>query len=450
MAVSWLTRPTRAVQALRDWPWWNLPIVLRLYVAAVPVAALVAVALVAPTTTWTTDDLVKFFLLMGCGLVSVAATPRIAYLQGGVTRDFLTVWVLPVAVLLPPIYAMLAPIPLLALTQWRIHRGIVYRRVFTAAAMGLSYGAASFIFHAIPATVAGKSVGSGWHALSWAAIVAVCEIVGWLGHHLLIVAAMKLTDPTLEVSRLLLNREALQADFAQIDLGVLTTLVVAISAVLAIVAVPTVLLVRRFLMHAQLVAQSRIDAKTGLLNVSTWEREAAAELSRAARTRSSVSLALIDIDHFKSVNDTHGHLVGDKALRAVSDALISQLRDYDLAGRFGGEEFVILLPKTTENDARNVAERLRAHIAGLAVPVDDSEDPLCVKLTISIGVASIDGTRQELTDLVAAADAALYYAKQAGRNRTHVFASAPAQVPPAATSPRLDGHRPAGQAEQIV
>lgn len=426
---------------------------LRAYVGVVPFTAFVAIVVAATQTQWTGADLAKFFLLLSCGLVSVAATPRIAYGQGGVVRDFLTVWVLPIAILLPPVYAMLAPIPLLVVTQWYIHRGIVYRRVFTAGAMGLSYGAASLIFHELPASFAGPHIGGGLHAFTWAVAVLCCEVVGWLGHHLLIVAAIKLTDPTARVTTLVLNREALHADFAQIDLGVLTTVVVAVSPILAIFAVPTVLLVRRFLIHAQLVAQSRYDAKTGLLNVSTWESEATLELVRAARTRSPVALALIDIDHFKTVNDTYGHLVGDKVLRAVADALRSQLREYDLAGRFGGEEFVILLPQTTENDGRTVAERLRAHIAGMSVPADDSDNATRITLTISVGVASLDGTRQELTDLLAAADAALYYAKQAGRNRTHVYttAQAPVSVPaPAGPAAHLDGGQQLGQTRPVV
>jgi len=120
--------------------------------------------------------------------------------------------------------------------------------------------------------------------------------------------------------------------------------------------------------------------------------------------------------------------VGDKTLRAVTDALQSQLRSYDLAGRFGGEEFVILLPHAQEMDALSVAERLRAHIAAMSVPVgDDPESGPAVRVTISVGVSSLDGTNRELTDMLAAADAALYYAKETGRNKTHVSpASAPA------------------------
>ena len=101
----------------------------------------------------------KFLLLLGCGLISVAATPRTAYVQGTLTRDFITAWVLPVAILLPPVYAMVTPIPLLVLTQWRIHKGVIFRRVFTAAAMGLAYGAASLVFHAFPASIAGPAIG---------------------------------------------------------------------------------------------------------------------------------------------------------------------------------------------------------------------------------------------------------------------------------------------------
>ena len=246
--------------------------------------------------------------------------------------------------------------------------------------------------------------------------------------------AVKLSDPTARLADLQLNREALQGDLAQIDLGVVITVVVAVNTFLVVFAVPTVLLARRFMMHAQLLAKSRIDTKTGLLNVATWETEATAEIARAVRTRSPLCLALIDIDHFKAVNDTYGHLVGDKALRAVSDALREQLRSYDLAGRFGGEEFAILLPQTWESQAHGIAERLRTHIADMPVPVGEDATGPSVQLTISVGVAALDRIGPELTDLLAAADAALYAAKQAGRNKTHIATTKPslAQIIPAA------------------
>ena len=428
MEASSVTRRLYGCANVRDWAWWQLPPVLRAYVGAIPLAALVFIGLAASRTVWTATDLMKFLLLLGCGMVSVAATPRVAYLKSGMARDFLTAWVLPVAILLPPIYAMLAPIPLQVLTQWRVHRGVVYRRVFTAAAISLAYGTASLLFRAFPASFAGPAIGAGTHALTWTLAVAVCEIVGGRGHHFLIVGAIKLTDPSVRLAELELNREALQADFAEFDLSVLITVVIAVNPVLAVAAVPTVLLARRFIMHEQLLAAARIDTKTGLLNASTWEREAEIEIARAVRMHIPLAVALMDIDHFKAVNDTYGHLIGDKALRAVTDALRSQLRGYDLAGRFGGEEFVVLLPQAREQDALSVAERLRAHIAGLSIPVDDRDESAgCVTLTISVGVASLDGESRELTDLLAAADAALYHAKETGRNKTHVI-SATSQI----------------------
>ena len=420
MEASSVTRRWFGYADVRDWAWWQLPLLLRSYVGAVPLTAFVMIVYAASQTTWTVPDLLEYLLLLACGMVSVAATPRIAYLQSGMARDFLTAWVLPVAIVLPPVYAMLTPIPLQVLTQWRVHKGVVYRRVFTAGAISLTYGAASLLFRQFPVSFAGP-IGSGTHALTWAIAVAVCELVGGFGHKFLIMGAIKLSDPSVRLADLALNREALVADFTEFDLGVLITIVVAVNPVLAIFAVPTVLLVRRFMMHGQLLAQSRIDTKTGLLNASTWEQEAATEIARAVRTGIPLALALVDIDHFKLVNDTYGHLVGDKALRAVTDALRSQLRAYDLAGRFGGEEFAILLPHAREVDALTVAERLRVYIAGLSIPVRDNDEAgPSVKLTISVGVAALEGASRELTDMLAAADAALYHAKETGRNKTHV------------------------------
>ena len=144
---------------------------------------------------------------------------------------------------------------------------------------------------------------------------------------------------------------------------------------LAIVAVPTVLLVRRFMMHAQLlaaVAGRHQDRAAQRVDVGAGGRRSRSPAPSGPAA--PLALALVDIDHFKAVNDTYGHLVGDKALRAVTDALRSQLRAYDLAGRFGGEEFAILLPHAREIDALHVAERLRAHIAAMSIPVRDDDE----------------------------------------------------------------------------
>src|SRR3984885_555589 len=424
MQPSSLTSRLTRRFVVKDWAWWELKPLLRCYVGAVPLAALAVIAIAASHTDWRLDDLVKFLLLVCCGMISVASTPRMMYsVNGGLVRDFSSIWTVPAAILLPPVYAAMAPLAFSAAMYLFIHRGVPHRQIFTAAAQSLSYAGASAFFRLLPDSFAGGTVGVGLHAFTWCAAVAACEIIGNRGHHFLIMGAVKLTSPQVRILKVELDREGAQALFVEMDLGILITLAVAISPALIIIAVPTVLLIRRFLVFPILSAQSRVDSKTGLLHVSTWEAEAAAEAetTRSIRTRSPVALALVDIDHFKLVNDTHGHLVGDKVLKAVAEALTTQSRDYDRAGRFGGEEFVPLLAQTNGSDAVKIAERLRSHVAGLEVPVDERPGGPVVKVTISIGVTSIArGETRELIDLLAAADSALYQAKQGGRNRVAV------------------------------
>jgi diguanylate cyclase (GGDEF)-like protein len=452
MKATSLTSRLRRLAVVTEWAWWRLPPLLRWYVAAPTVGTLAVVAIAAANTDWRLDDIAKFVLLMCCGMISTASTPRIAYTtSAGLTRDFTTIWVLPTAILLPPIYVALVPIPYFLVMQLYVHRGIVYRTVFTIATVSLSYVLASVVFRRFPVSFAGGTVGSGLHAFTWVIAVTACYIMASRVQHFMIVGAVKLSNPKVRIWKMEWNRDALHGLFVEIDLAVLITLAVGISPTLVVLALPTVLLVRRFLVHPLLIAQSRSDSKTGLLNVSTWEAEAETEISRSIRTRNPVSLALVDIDHFKLVNDTYGHLVGDKVLKAVAQVLTSQSRDYDRAGRFGGEEFVLLLAQTTEADAVKIAERLRAHIEDLAVPVDDRPGSPTVQVTISIGVTAIArGETRELTDLLAAADSALYYAKQNGRNRVSAAPSdrnmgLDAFNADLAAAPRpLDDSRPAG------
>jgi diguanylate cyclase (GGDEF)-like protein len=422
---------------MRDWAWWELPPLLRGYVAMPFVLALAVVGVTAAYTDWRLLDLAKFLILATCGVISVASTPRIAYTYPGLTRDFTTVWALPTAILLPPVYAALVPIPFIVTMQLFVHRGVLYRRVFTGASISLCCVATSLAFRWFPPSFAGGTVGHGLHAFTWAIAVAACEFLGGRAQHFMIVGAVKLSNPKVRVLDMEWDRDALQGLFVEIDLAVLITLAVAVSPALVVIALPTVLLVRRFLVHPILVAQSRVDSKTGLLNVSTWESEAENEISRSVRTRNPVALALVDIDHFKRVNDTHGHLVGDKVLKAVAKALSGDLRTYDRAGRFGGEEFVILLAQTSEGDALRIAERLRAGVAELAVPISDRPDAPVVRVTISIGVAAMErGETRELNDLLAAADSALYHAKKSGRNRVAV-----AEAKLNMLEAELNGHR---------
>ncbi len=406
----------RLAEAVRGWPLWQLPLLPRWYVIAVPAAA--AAAAVVSAVSLSFHQLFGFAVLLGCGLGSVEATRRIDYTQGGIVRDLLTVWILPVAILLPPFYALIVPWPLLALTQLRVHRGLVHRRVFSAAAIGLAYAAASWVFQSLPAAAAGPSPGAAGHAVRWCLAVAACDVLAWAVNNSLILAAIKASDPTARLIELF-SREALFGDVIQWTVAVMVTLAAAISPFLLAFAWPTVLLQRRFMMHKQLVSRARIDSKTGLLNAAAWEREATAAITRALRAGTPLAVALVDIDHFKAVNDRRGHLVGDEVLRAVSRRFTQMLRPGDLAGRFGGEEFALLLLGAAAPDAYRIAERLRESIAQSPITVAIPGEVEGVHVTVSIGMAMLSGACRNVTDMLAAADSALYHAKQAGRNRTY-------------------------------
>ncbi len=155
------------------------------------------------------------------------------------------------------------------------------------------------------------------------------------------------------------------------------------------------------------------DALTGLYNRRTFDALLADEIARGRRHKYAVSLLMIDVDHFKSVNDTHGHPAGDAILRGLSDRLTGRLRSIDRLCRYGGEELVAILPQS-EPTAALVAERLRATVAAQPFDIGDGEQ---IGITVSIGAASIPDDADSAAALIAAADAALYAAKQEGRNR---------------------------------
>jgi diguanylate cyclase (GGDEF)-like protein len=133
---------------------------------------------------------------------------------------------------------------------------------------------------------------------------------------------------------------------------------------------------------------------------------------------------MLDIDRFKVINDTHGHLVGDQVLKEIARMLTSQLRDYDLAGRFGGEEFSLLLPQIRSVNAIRLAERIRSSIAAMSIIAPGAVGGERVQVTVSIGVAALDaGTDRTFAQLMSAADAALYRAKGGGRDQVQMIST---------------------------
>jgi diguanylate cyclase (GGDEF)-like protein len=401
---------------------WVLSVRLRCHVLAVMAAGVIAIAMAAAFTQWHVRDALLYGFLLAFGVITVETIKR-AGEPAGFTKDVHGVWELATAVLLPPFYALTAPIVVYALHQGRVRHTLAYRRVFTAAAVSLSYGAASLAFHTawrrpglLPATAPMLTL--------WVALAVGCAVLRFTVNNALVVTAIKLDDPAVRLHDMLGGREGLYNDLAELCIGVLVAFAAGVAPVTLIVALPCATLLQRSAAHAHLVRASRTDAKTGLLSAFAWQQEAAVQVTRANRTRSPVAVAMVDIDHFKQVNDTYGHLAGDAVLAGVAAALSGGLREYDLAGRFGGEEFTLLLPDTDANEAMRVAERLRVILSRIAIPAQggDGQDP---HITVSIGVAALVPGISDLTELLAAADAALYRAKRAGRNLVRLAGAPP-------------------------
>jgi len=409
--------------AVSDWPVWSLPRGLLGFVLTVIAVDLAAIGVAASFTTITAHDLLLFGLLLGCTALAVELSRKTGE-QGGMTKDVQGVWELPVAILLPPLYALIAPIARIALVQWRVRRAPLYRRVFSGAAIGLSYGAASVTFQGLSRLFPADPGGTVLRATMWTLLVAIAVLVKSVLNKVMIMTAVKATDPGATIRTEVFSREPLYNDVAEICISILVTYGVASNPVLALAALPVVTLLQRSLRHVQLVNDARADSKTGLLNAATWEREATAEVARAVRTKASLAVALLDIDRFKMINDTYGHLVGDQVLKEIARVLDSFLRDYDRAGRFGGEEFSLLLPQTRAVDAFRIAERVRANIAALSIIAPGAAGGERVHVTVSIGVAALDsGSRREYSELMAAADAALYRAKDGGRDQVQMIST---------------------------
>ena len=166
----------------------------------------------------------------------------------------------------------------------------------------------------------------------------------------------------------------------------------------------------------ELAKLASIDTLTGILNRRSFMLRAEEECARSQRHKHPMAIAMLDIDHFKMINDTYGHTVGDRAIRHVADIVGASLRKPDVFGRWGGEEFALLLPDTTEESALILAQRLRRDVEETPLRGDPSNE-LSIHLAISIGVAGFEESRGNLKEALNRADLALYLAKGKGRNR---------------------------------
>ncbi|HEY1916331.1 MAG TPA: GGDEF domain-containing protein [Streptosporangiaceae bacterium] len=423
---------TRAcLSAVRTWPLWALAPALRAYVITISLTATLAIAAAAALTPWHAQDAETFAILLAIGAITVESVRRAGEpaLAG---KDAHGIWQLAIAILLPPFYALTAPVMVLALTQWRVRRTIAHRRVFSAAAVGLSYGAASVVFHLCWHPPRGPHPSFGRMLALWVLLAAGCAVLRWLLNYALVVTAIRLTDRAAHIRNLVGGASAtFYHDAAELVIGILIAYCATTSKLVLVFLLPWAILLERSVRATQLEHASRTDPQTGLLSAPAWQHEAAVQVSRARQSRTALAVAMIDIDQLTRVDDAYGRQARDAVLLAVAGTLVASTRKYDLTSRLGGEEFTLLLPHADPAEALDIAERLKSNLSQITVPADfvppAADDP--PPITACIGLANLTETTTDLTDLLTAADSALHRAKRAGRNTIRL-----AGLPPPAVS----------------
>ena len=351
-----------------------------------------------------------------------------------------SVWTFSAALLLPPLPATALVVVVYLHLYLRVSRPAgtpLHRHVFSAATVVL----------AVHVVAAVRLLGStpaqpGYGDARDATVVLGALVAYTLVNTVLVVAVIRLSRPGSRFLTILLGGEIL-LEFSTLSLGGLVAVIIANTTPwLVLLAVLPLLVLEQTTLVRQLEQRVDTDAKTGLLNPAAWRWRTQQLLDRARHTGRAVAVLILDLDHFKAVNDRHGHLAGDDVLAAVAGVLGSEVREQDHAGRFGGEEFVVALGGLRPDDvvfgrAREVAERIRASVEALAVEAPSAGGTIG-GLSVSIGVAASPEHGDGLDGLLAAADAALYEAKHGGRNQVRVRPAPPGPAPhPESATPPL-------------
>ncbi len=257
------------------------------------------------------------------------------------------------------------------------------------------------------------------------AILAAILVYVLLNHFLIgqaLVLARQMTWRELEVWGL----DNLLPDVIMLCLGGSAALLWGLNPWLILLSLASLLLLQRSLMIPQLKQEARVDAKTGLWNAHYFDEVFKAEFNRATRFERPVAVLMGDLDRFNDINNTFGHLAGDQVLNQVGRIIRECNREYDIAGRFGGEEFVLVLPETKPEEAQVVAERLRAVIE--ATEFHAKTNPTPIHVTISLGIANYPSDAATRTALIHAADLAMYHSKFKGRNCVSAYSDLPHSV----------------------
>ena len=367
-----------------------------------------------------------FGLLLGASVIHLEAAQGIERIrevaaEGSPYTHMQSVWYF-AGVLLLPLPLLAALIALSFTHEWfRVFRGqaIAYRKVFSWATVVLAVGLAQLVF-----TAFFPGGGPPYAAELDGPLGAVAVIVAGLAYRLvnyaLVVGAIVASNPEQPARKALGHASDQLIIAASVGLGYAVGVFTVDRPWSMPILLVTVLALHMGLLLPQFRIAAHTDSKTGLVDASWWSDRASDQLDRAGRLARTVGVLMIDLDHFKEVNDRYGHLAGDRVLTAVAETVRHNVRSLDLVGRWGGEEFAVLVPGVGVDELHAAAERVRAAVHALCVDTQDLDgrDVTVTDLTVSVGAGLFPGTAAELSDLLLAVDGALFQAKKQGRNRT--------------------------------
>ncbi|SHH59530.1 diguanylate cyclase (GGDEF) domain-containing protein [Jatrophihabitans endophyticus] len=394
------------------------------YLLLVDALALVWVVRSVATTGFDVHGLGVLLLLVVTAIGFEEGSSRAARLQirlsAPMRTDMTSVWAVCAAVALAPAHGVMLLIAVCVYVWFRQQRPAgeaLFRKWFVASTIVAGSLVAGDVYTFVRDAAADLPWGLGSPLAIVAAIVAYTVCNRGLVSVVLLLTAAPLRNLVGSLHDNLI-------ELATLCLGGLVALAVMFEPWLVILVLAPMVSLQRTALVRELEQAAITDAKTRLLNAVAWEHLAQREISRAERERQGLAVLIIDIDRFKGVNDRFGHLAGDKVLATVARTIEASVREYDGLGRFGGEEFVAVLPDCDERTAMLVAERVRARVNQVDVGemfAPPASGPLAPdRLSVSVGVALLRLDGSELTDLLHAADQALYRAKHNGRNQVQL------------------------------
>jgi diguanylate cyclase (GGDEF)-like protein len=409
----------RLVERVRKWPVWSLrrPALITLLLVETVTLLVVAAAIVDNHRT-DSQDWITFGILAAGSMLHLQAVRGIERVRGGVLAntpyvDLKSIWTFAGLLVLPPLPATLLVVLTCVHIRLRLKNVHTFRWLYSSATVLLGTECATVVLFAGLPPGAYPGLPEGWRGV---AVIALAAMARWFVNFALVVAIILLSSPKTPAQEALGSLNNNLVEVAALSVGAIAGLCAHYDPWYLVLVLPAVLVLHRSLLLRQYEMAARTDSKTGLANAMHWSEMARAEIARAERDRAAIGILMVDLDHFKRINDDYGHATGDAVLKAVADVLRRESRDYDLVGRFGGEEFMILLPGLVTADLVATAERFRHAIGSMIVISPDNHEPVTV--TASAGAVVFPDGGKDLDELLLQADAALYRAKEGGRNRT--------------------------------